>query len=861
MNKRKIILWVAVVCLLVSLLPATVFAATNGWSQNSDGTWSYYQSGSKIRSKVAWLGNAYYGFDSDGIMYTGTSFSVRASGKYCSYRAKANGTLYTNAWYQDGNEWYYYGTDAKGADGFLRLGGVWYYFDDGYMYADTVVRDDGVYYALGKSGAMISTQGWHIVDSAYVYAAAGGALAEGWKKFGSSWYYFDPYMYANTLTKIGGVMYAINNSGVCTEVKADGVYDIGTEGKIYIQGGKQSTGWKKMGGSWYYFDPYMYRNGVYTIDKVKYVFDQNGKMFTGGWLYLGDLGGCYYVYADSQGRAYTGVKTIGGTKYIFDSEGRLYTDTVVSSMLDGSCYVVNSNGVATSTGSTNGWKLIGGKYYYQSYGSLLSDTAKVIDGNLYAFDESGVMVTDRLIYTRSYGGSGGYALLGSTGAALKGWQKYGGQWVYAGSDGYLVDGRQTIGGSAYIFSDWRMKTGTFVWEGSIITTNGSGVIVSEKNMADGWTYADGTVYYHRNGAPYTGWVGDYYVYNGVMQVNTVFYDEKAACCYAVDTYGRYIKNGWYQDPYFEYYYPYYTSNYCFAKADGKLAQNEWLKLGGNWYYFSDTYMVCDIVREIDGVPCKFDENGKYLGSVTGKDGWKQVGKDWYYLHAGEPVQGIVTVDGNRYIFGYDGVMLSGGFVNYYDIYYNCDAYYYVGSNGAVHKYTGWKWLNGNWCYFDSSNRAVTGWFQDGGKIYHGEIYYDRNDKLCVGITTGYMSDGEYLHYFASSGAYQGTRGVENGWYQLGSDWLYFENGKLANGYRVIGGVGYYFEGGFMLTNGTGYDNGRYYYFGSNGVQVTKAGWLKTKLGWIYVRADGTLCNGIWKIGGTEYYFVDGIMVR
>ena len=832
----------------------------SGWYEFRGG-WYYMKDGQRVENKVLLIDGSYYAFNWDGEMYTNESFSMESYNSdtqewvYSNYRAKANGALIVNNWYQDGDNWYYFGAEGKGARGFVKVGGVWYYFESSRMVTDSVQWDNNAqrYYALGKSGAMISSAGWHIVEERYVYAEAGGALAEGWKKFGNSWYYFDPYMLANDLTTIDGVLYAINNSGVCTAVTGNGTYDIGY-GIAYVENGKVYNGWKQISGSWYYFDPYMITAEVYSIDDAKYVFDQTGKMFTGGWLWLGDYSG-YYVYADSQGRAATGVKTIGGTKYIFDTWGEMYSDTIVT--LGGVSYVVNKSGAVVSSDSINGWKQIGGKYYYKYDGYFVEGEAMVIDGNLYAFDYDGVMITNRIVdtYVRNWGHE--YMLLGANGAALKGWQKQGGQWVYADSNGFLANGRTTIGGSEYIFSNCYMKTGTFVWDEKIITTNASGAIADEKDMAAGWTYSEGAVYYYKNGEPYTGWVGDYYVNDGRMQVNTAIYDAKADCYYAVNTYGCYVKSGWYQrqypgnDNYGDYYY---------AKAGGKLARSEWVQLGSTWYYFDHIYMVYDTVIEIDGELCKFDENGKYLGTagtITGKDGWKQVSGKWYYLHAGTPVTGKVYIDGNYYFFNGNGVMQTNGFVSEYGEYY-----YYVNSSGVVQKYTGWKKINNQWAYFDCNYRAVTGWFQDGGNCYYGDVYFnDRTDKLVVGLTTGWMTDGEYLHVFNSAGVYQGTRGVENGWYKYDGVWFYFENGKLAEGYRIVDGAGYYFYGGHMATNETLYVNGSYRYFGNDGKQVTKAGWLKTSNGWIYVREDGTLCNGIWKISGVEYYFSEGYMIR
>ena len=211
-----------------------------GWFE-FDGNWYYNKDGERRRDGVYKIDGSYYGFNWDGQLYDNEAFASYYRGEegslYGDFRAKKGGSLIVNGWYQEDDDgWYYYGEHGRGANGFVKADGVWYYFSSGRMRTDTIEWDSDVerYYALGKNGAMISSQGWYTVDGSWVYAEYGGALAEGWKKFGNSWYYFYPRMLANDLTWIDDVLYAINNKGVCTEVTAAGIYDIGYA-NVYVE--------------------------------------------------------------------------------------------------------------------------------------------------------------------------------------------------------------------------------------------------------------------------------------------------------------------------------------------------------------------------------------------------------------------------------------------------------------------------------------------------------------------------------------------------------------------------------------------------------------------------------------------------
>lgn len=953
MAKRKLILWVAVICLLAVLIPGTALAATEGWNKNDDGTWSYYQDGQWLNNTVCQINGKYYGFDTtsrmyenkwvkdggdwyyfgtggagaddflklgstwyffeDGRMITdelvqanngnyyylyneGTSYvlvpgkgwfqmdgvyyyhkgngalltdTVTAiGGKYYgfdasgrmysdvefyrsgnSYRARDDGSLYVNQWYKKGSDWYYYGAGGTSAWGYTKVGNDWYYFSYGLMNTSNYQRVNYAYYAFGADGKQVTAQGKQNIGGYYVYVKEDGSLQLGWVQIGGKWHYFEPIMVANTVQTIDEKIYVIDNAGVCTAVTGNGVYYDGFNRAIYIENGKIYEGWKQIDGSWYYFGSHMYTGSTYTIDGEQYAFDESGKMFTGGWLLLDESYieegylKSFYVYADASGKLARGLKTIGGKQYVFSDSGVLYTDTTVS--VGGVQYIVDKSGQVAASAGTAGWKQAEGTYYYAKNGSFVKSQVLQINGKRYAFDRSGHMVSGGVHWISEVGN----VLADDSGVVSTGWVKYGGSWYYADANGSLMSDEQTIGGKRYIFGyNGVMRIGTFMWDGMIVTTDSSGAVISVKDPADGWTYADGTVYYYKNGQPYTGWVGDYLINDGVMAING--YWRWKDDYYAIDAYGKYVRSGWHR---FQYENGSY-SDYVYAKPGGKLCSNEWLQVNGKWYYFVGVNMLRGSTYLVEGTLCRFDANGVYLGKIStaGGDGWKQVGSDWFYLHGGEPMRGIQFINGQRYAFNTEGLLLSGG-LNWCE---NSYTWVYTDSNGAIPDYVGWKKLDGHWYYFNSGNMPVLGWLQDGGKEYF--LMAKENDGVyAVDMATGYLySDGQ-LYYFGKNGVCQGTKGVYNGWFQGGNAWYYFRNGTCVTGYQVVDGKGYYFLDGVMVTDEIVGDR----YFDSNGVHRTAAGWYETSEGWIYVDADGALVNGVQKIGGKEYYFSGYVMVR
>ncbi|MBQ4253047.1 MAG: hypothetical protein II704_08370, partial [Erysipelotrichaceae bacterium] len=348
------------------------------------------------------------------------------------------------------------------------------------------------------------------------------------------------------------------------------------------------------------------------------------------------------------------------------------------------------------------------------------------------------------------------------------------------------------------------------------------------------TLIDGSYYYFKNGKPYTGWVGDYYINEGIMKTDMVVGN------YYVGSDGKYVKNQW-AGKELTYY----------AKSDGKLARDEWLKLNGSWYYFSAIHKVTGVFV-VDGKVYQFDNDGKLTATLSSsvKNGWLKAGSTYAYIKNGQAVRSGRVVDGNNiYYMDEAGLMLK-------DTVY--DGYYYNAS-GKWEVITGWKKSDGKWYYFDHKGYSKRSFISDGGKTYLLDAYFTN------GMATGWVTYYSKLYHFASNGVLDKTiTPTESGWIKKDSSWFYYD-AKIGYFYGwdegselyAIDGKEYGFDRYGRLVKNTvcfAADN-RYYFCGSDGSVTRTAGWKTDASGkrW-YTDANGRVLEGIQIIDGKTYYF-------
>lgn len=835
----------------------------NQWRNDTIGDpneigWAYYGADSRrVKDQVVTIGNTAYYFNYSGIMQTKTVCETYDA--VYVFDKDGKGTV-VNGWFQHPEtKERMYAEDGYLAEGVMTIGSVTYAFSNGYMVTEDYYYDDGTYayYLFDKDGKLVTKTGFVSVGGHWYYVAnSNGELQTGWKQSGKNWYCLTPTMCANTVFQNpgGDDYYAADNNGVCTQLTGSG-WRLLSWGRVYLKNGKPIIGkWEQIGTPRYYFDS----NGAAVTNDARwiggnlYLFDADGKMVSNGWYKLWDAD----FYVDANGVAVTGLKTIGGKQYLFSENGNLCKDGVYE--YEGTNYWLNTDGTVRAT-VKDGWNQIGGKWYYMRDGELLRNCLLTLGDTRYGFGSDYAMCTNGVQYAWS-----DYYMFDANGKLLTGWQKFDGKWYYAdpeSSDPYIYnEGVYWINGKNYLFKDGCLFVGSTMMYGTYYTTDSNGVVTSETEMKDGWNYTGTGYRYLKNGEPITGWVGDYYVEYGEMRINTTI--EYGGKYYYLGADGRYIKNGWYKTP---------DGAYIYANSNGTLKCSEWLQLGGKYYYFYDIYMVADSIVEINGQVHEFDANGVWLGQVylsgakyaSMSDGWHKISGEWYYYHAGARQFGNRYIGGAWYYFSYDddGAMLTNGF--------DYDGDFYYGSTGARAAYTGWKKIDGYWIYFDANHSVHNGWIKSGNGWYYTKYTYDedREEAYCAMVANEAVVYNGQLYCFNASGYCAGAV-TGTGWKSYAGSWYYLVNGRvIRDNFIQIGKDAYYFDyEGKMVTNGIGYaETVAGYgamYFGADGKAVRTAGWKQTENGWIYIGTNGFLYrDGIYRIGGKDYSFLDTIWVQ
>ena len=266
--------------------------------------------------------------------------------------------------------------------------------------------------------------------------------------------------------------------------------------------------WKSESGGWrFYNSAGVMQKGLFTIDGKKYYLGPDGIMKT-GWQQIGN----HYYYFGSDGSMRTGWFSAGSTWYYLHSDGSMaFGLEEVEKLLyffgasnDGAMktgwhkvsdayYYFGSSGAAAK-----GWQYIGGYwYYFDNDNIMIKNIIREIDGNKYAFNSDGVMMTGTFEFQ-------GKLLTANSSGAIKigGWVNYNGIWYFQLENGEFIKNTiKTIDGSNYIFDEsGAMQSGLVTFEGKSYVTSAAGAVMRNAwaKVSSYWYYAQDNMEIYKN---------------------------------------------------------------------------------------------------------------------------------------------------------------------------------------------------------------------------------------------------------------------------------------------------------------------------------------------------------------------------
>ena len=246
----------------------------------------------------------------------------------------------------------------------------------------------------------------------------------------------------------------------------------------------------------------------------------------------------------------------------------------------------------------------------------------------------------------------------------------------------------------------------------------------------------------------------------------------------------------------------------------------WKIINGETYFFNDQGVMVTGKYSINGNWYFFEENNS--GKLV-KSGWYQSYDGlWHYVADASVLANSCWkfLHGQYYYFDQDSNMYTGWLLEN-------GKYYYLANNGPM--VTGWSLINGNWYYMNSSGERTIGW-----QYINGHWYYLNEDGV---MQTGWITENNNNYYLSDSGA------MITGWLYLNGYWYYMNpSGQMSSGWQYIGYYWYYFgdDGNGIMKTGWQTINGSSYYLKPNGAMATGFTWVDGK--YIYFNASGIMTD-------------------
>ena len=610
---------------------------------------------------------------------------------------------------------------------------------------------------------------------------------------------------------------------------------------------------------------------------------------TGGQYYRDEYG--YWHYKDASGKDLTGPQTIDGVKVYFNPGG---VQVKGEFAWDGHYYDKDSGALVT-----NKFVEEYGRTYYVDENGNKAIGSKEINGAWNYFDKHGELITNNFApdgrYYDKYGKQVDFG--------RNRYFELNGEWYYAGNDGAILKGPQTIDGVKVYFDQGGVQVkGYFVKDSTDKNERyydkDSGALATNQYIIayNPYRHRNERYYVNDQGIRLTGpqTIDGKQVYFDTYEGSQVF-DNFADDGYFYDQDGnrvnlginRYVqvKGNWYYvgedgkilrgeqtidgaHVYFEYGGKQVKGDFDYKnqfhdKDSGNLVTNRFVTVNDKTYFIGADSKAIKGATVIDNTEYFFDEktgaqvkgnfatNDKYYDGITGAlviNSYVQVDKDWYYVdNDGKRLKGSQTINNVPVYFDpYDGKQAKGVFGN--------DGYFYDKDSGAkvdlgTNRYV---YINDNWYYLNGEGKILKGSQTIDGVQVHFDPYYGNQIKGEFTDSSGYVVKANSYtspvkFYDKDSGAL-----VKNQYFNNNGKWYYADaEGNILKGSQTIDGVHVYFDYNGVQAKDTVLDG--YYYDKDTGArkELPRDQFIKIGDDLYYFSSNGR--TGSISVNGKDYY--------
>ena len=610
---------------------------------------------------------------------------------------------------------------------------------------------------------------------------------------------------------------------------------------------------------------------------------------TGGQYYKDEYG--YWHYKDASGKNLTGPQTIDGVKVYFNPGG---VQVKGGFGWDGHYYDKDSGALVT-----NKFVEEYGRTYYVDENGNKAIGSKEINGAWNYFDKHGELITNNFAPDDRYYDKDGKQVDFGTNRYFE----LNGEWYYAGNDGAILKGPQTIDGvKVYFHQNGMQAKGYFVKDEednkSRYYDKDTGALATNQYVIayNPYKHRNERYYVNDQGIRLTGpqTIDGKQVYFDTYEGSQVF-DNFADDGYFYDQDGnrvnlginRYVqvKGNWYYvgedgkilrgeqtidgaHVYFEYGGKQVKGDFDYKnqfhdKDSGNLVTNRFVTVNDKTYFIGADSKAIKGATVIDNTEYFFDEktgaqvkgnfatNDKYYDGITGAlviNSYVQVDKDWYYVdNDGKRLKGSQTINNVPVYFDpYDGKQAKGVFGN--------DGYFYDKDSGAkvdlgTNRYV---YINDNWYYLNGEGKILKGSQTIDGVQVHFDPYYGNQIKGEFTDSSGYVVKANSYtspvkFYDKDSGAL-----VKNQYFNHNGKWYYADaEGNILKGSQTIDGVHVYFDSYGVQAKDTVLDG--YYYDKDSGArkELPRDQFIKIGDDLYYLSSNGR--TGEINIDGKDYY--------